>query len=92
MRKAFQIFVAAAGSLAALVAISSVGEARERARPLTVHKRSFLDAGKVVPVGTKRNYVNDATLFNLTPDQVNQRAKFGNETLPGLFELPGFRR
>jgi hypothetical protein len=57
--------------------------------PLTVNKRSFLDPGPVVPVGTEQNYVTISTIYNKTPDQVAQRSKYGNETLPWPLEIPG---
>jgi opacity protein-like surface antigen len=57
--------------------------------PLTVNKRSFLDPGPVVPVGTMQNYVTVSTIYNRTPDQVAQRSKYGNETLPWPLEIPG---
>jgi hypothetical protein len=57
--------------------------------PLTVNKRSFLDPGPVVPVGTMQNYVTISTIYNRTPDQVAQRSKYGNETLPWPLEIPG---
>ena len=57
--------------------------------PLTVNKRSFLDPGPVVPVGTMQNYVTLNTIYNRTPDQVAQRSKYGNETLPWPLEIPG---
>ncbi|VTZ48599.1 conserved exported hypothetical protein [Methylocella tundrae] len=57
--------------------------------PLTVNKRSFLDPGPVVPVGSMSSYVTANTTFNRTPDQVAQRSKFGNEELPWPLEVPG---
>lgn len=57
--------------------------------PLTVNKRSFLDPGPVVPVGSLSNYVTVSTIFNRTPDQVAQRSKYGNESLPQPLEVPG---
>lgn len=57
--------------------------------PLTVNKRSFLDPGPVVPVGSMSNYVTVNTIFNRTPDQVANRSKYGNETLPWPLEVPG---
>jgi len=56
---------------------------------LTVNRRSFLDPGPVAPVGSRSNYMADQTTFNRTPDQVFARSKFGNETLPAPFEVPG---
>jgi hypothetical protein len=92
MRKTSRLFLAALGALVAVSAAASVADARERARPLTVHKRSFLDAGKVVPVGSQMSYVTANTIFNETPDRAYMRARFGAETLPLRFSLPGFYR
>ncbi|PNG27588.1 hypothetical protein [Methylocella silvestris] len=61
----------------------------EERPPLTVNKRSFLDPGPVVPVGSMSNYVTANTIFNRTPDQVAQRSKYGNEILPAPLEVPG---
>jgi hypothetical protein len=56
--------------------------------PLTVNKRSFLDPGPVVPVGSMSNYVTANTIFNRTPDQTFARSKYGNEELPRPLEIP----
>ena len=40
-------------------------------------------------VGTMQNYVTVSTIYNRTPDQVAQRSKYGNETLPWPLEIPG---
>jgi len=57
--------------------------------PLTVTKRSWLDPGQVVPQGSMQDYVTENTIFNQTPDQAYYRSRFGNETLPRRFDLPG---
>jgi hypothetical protein len=57
--------------------------------PLTVNKRSFLDPGPVVPVGSMSNYVTMNTVFHQTPDQNFLRSAFGNEVLPGPLSVPG---
>jgi hypothetical protein len=57
--------------------------------PLTVNKRSFLDPGPVAPVGTGTNYVAANTIFNKTPDQTFDTARFGNSALPGQPYVPG---
>jgi hypothetical protein len=46
--------------LALAVAVSALAIAAADARPrtITVHPRSYLDAGRVAPVGTYTNYVN----------------------------------
>jgi len=57
--------------------------------PLTVNKRSFLDPGPVVPVGSESAYMVQNTYFATTPDQNYARSKFGNEALPQPLEVPG---
>ncbi len=98
------IVIAAAAAIAALAPASAQTQTPAKARPhrqpvavayanerppLTVNKRSFLDPGPVVPVGSMSNYVTASTIFNRTPDQVAQRSKFGNEELPAPLEVPG---
>ena len=81
----------AAACVAALLA-ASVADAQARSRgsrPLTVHKRSFLDTGKIVPLGSESRYVSDTVRYNRTSDYYSQRGKYGSETLPGPFDLPG---
>ena len=59
-----------------------------------VKKRSFLDSGTVVPVGSESRYMDDSTIFNQSPPYSNttwRRSDFGDEVLPGPFDLPGFR-
>lgn len=57
--------------------------------PLTVNRRSFLDPGPVVPVGSMSNYVTANTIFARTSDQNYARSKYGNEALPRPLEVPG---
>jgi hypothetical protein len=94
-------FVLAAAALAAFTAAASAQSTRHRhhtqvaARyhderpPLTVNRRSFLDPGPAVPVGSMSNYVTANTIFNRTPDQVFNTASFGNDRLPRPLEVPG---
>lgn len=88
-------------ALAASTVAASAQTARHRPRspvvqqyanerpPLTVTKRSFLDPGPVVPVGSMSNYVTMNTTFSKTPDQVYNTAAFGNDRLPRPLEVPG---
>lgn len=56
-----------------------------------VKKRSFLDVGNVVPVGSMNAYMADATFYNWTqPGGTWRRSDFGAELLPGPHDLPGF--
>ncbi len=96
--------VLAAAALVALAAANAQAKPRHRHNPqvaerysgerppLTVNRRSFLDPGPAVPVGSMSNYVTANTLFNLTPDQVFARSQFGNELLPRPLEIPARAR
>ncbi len=57
--------------------------------PLTVNKRSFLDPGPVVPVGSMSTYMTANTIFSRTPDQLQRKSFYGNELLPAPLEVPG---
>jgi hypothetical protein len=62
-----------------LVAAGPVPYARV---PLTVPRRSWLDPGPVVPVGTTNRYFVENTFFAYDPIENNQRSWFMQETLP----------
>jgi hypothetical protein len=56
-----------------------------------VRKRSFLDAGVVVPVGSMSRYMDDATVFNwIQPGGTYRQPNFGAQILPGPLDIPGF--
>jgi hypothetical protein len=55
--------------------------------PLEVNRRSWLDPGPVVPIGSEQRYVEISTSLGQTIDQTFT-GRFGNETLPRRFELP----
>ncbi|MGI8568343.1 MAG: hypothetical protein ACR2KT_04385 [Methylocella sp.] len=61
----------------------------EERPPLTVNRRSFLDPGPAVPVGSMSNYVTANTIFNRTPDQYYLKSQFGNDRLPQPLEVSG---
>lgn len=50
--------------------------------PLVVQRRSWLDPGPVVPVGTTNRYVLATTVFAYQPVMDNQRSWYMEETLP----------
>ena len=50
--------------------------------PLTVNKRSWLDPGNQVPVGSEENYVTATTGFNQTPDEAYYPSRFHEDFLP----------
>jgi hypothetical protein len=66
-----------------------VAERYDERPPLTVNRRSFLDPGPAVPVGSMSNYVTANTIFTRTPDQIFARSSFGNDRLPQPLEVPG---
>ena len=93
--------IIATAAFAALTATASAQATRHRHHPrvaeqynderppLTVNKRSFLDPGPVVPVGSMSNYVTASTVFGQTPDQYFLKSQFGNEVRPAPLEVPG---
>jgi hypothetical protein len=90
MMRRFAKLMLAAGSLALLTATITTAEARSRGegRTVVIKKRSFLDSGRVVPVGSLSGYVNIGTIYN-KPAFYNTRSQYGTETLPRTFDIPG---
>ena len=63
--------------------------AEVKARPLTIQKRSFLDPGNVVAVGSETpEYVAANTTEHVPVYASYAPARFGESTLPGRFDLP----
>jgi hypothetical protein len=82
----------AAASMAALTLAATAAEAQSRSRgapPLTIQKRSFLDSGPVVPVGSLRNYVTVNTSLGVPAYRNFGPSGFGSQTLPQRFDVPG---
>ncbi len=69
--------------LTASTVTASLAEAQSRRGPLriTVQKRSYLDAGNVVPVGSMNRYASQH--FAAAPIYVNTGSLYGEGTLPG---------
>jgi hypothetical protein len=94
----------AAGALACASAQAQTQPPRRHAHPvqpshyaaapeIVVKKRSFLDAGNVVPVGSQSRYMDGSTIYNGTPGGTYRNEMFGDGTaLPGPFDLPNFQR
>jgi hypothetical protein len=60
---------------------------------ITVRKRSFLDPGNVVPVGSENHYMDEGTIYIHTPGgPTYRREEFGDGLLPQPGELPGYSR
>lgn len=57
-------------------------------QPLVVERRSFLDPGTKVPVGSTNRYMLQQTYYNQDPIQANQRSWYGQETLPQRWNQP----
>ncbi|CAM5762703.1 MULTISPECIES: hypothetical protein [Bosea] len=78
-----RLAAACAVALAASTVMASLAEAQNRRGPLriTVQKRSYLDAGNVVPVGSMNNYASQH--FAAAPVYVNTGSLYGESTLPG---------
>ncbi len=60
----------------------------ETAPPLTVNRRSWLDSGNVVAVGTQSSYLSASTSLNQPVYTSFLADRFGQSTLPGRFDLP----
>jgi hypothetical protein len=56
-------------------------------QPLVVPRRSWLDPGPVVPVGTTNRYFVETTYFAYQPVEDNQRSWHMQETLPNRRRL-----
>lgn len=79
--------------LACLVMVAAGGDALAKSRyrvssdaasrgPIDIERRSFLDPGTKVPVGSTNRYMLQQTYFNQDPIERNQRSWYMNETLP----------
>lgn len=74
-------------------ATHSTRHVQQAAAPSIVVKRSFLDSGNVVPVGSMNRYMDDSTIYNGAPGGTYRNELFGDGVqLPGPFDLPGFLR
>lgn len=72
----------------AFVALASViasNSADARPRRVIIHGRSFLDSGRVVPVGSEQNYVTLSTTLNRPIVSTFRPDSFGDGVLPGRF-------
>jgi hypothetical protein len=70
------------------VVVAEISDATE-GRPLTVKKRSFLDPGNVVPVGSSTpEYILANTSEHRNVYSFFEPAFFGESALPGRFDLP----
>ena len=69
-------------ALAASTVLATIAEAQNRRGPLrvTVQKRSYLDPGNVVPVGSMNRYASQH--FSATPVYANSAELYGEGTLP----------
>lgn len=97
MRKASIV----SASLACLVALAAGGDALAKSRnrqsgysvsqsrqPIEVERRSFLDPGTKVPVGSTNRYMVQQTFSNQDPIEANQRSWYMGETLPRRWDQP----
>ncbi len=69
-------------SIAASTVLTTIAEAQSRRGPLriTVQKRSFFDAGNVVPVGSMNRYASQH--FASAPAYSSFGGFYGEDTLP----------
>ena len=94
-RLSLLVLALAAGSL-----VCASADARPRhlrhvagAHEIVVVKRSFLDPGPVVPVGTTNRYLAAVTIDIAPAPGGGYRNEFIQPVqIPGPYDLPGFRR
>ncbi len=70
----------------------SQAPAVEAHAPLVVQRRSWLDPGTQVPVGSTNRYVLEQTFYNQDPISANQRSWFMQETLPNRWEVTPYEQ
>jgi hypothetical protein len=75
------------GAVREVVVVADAGPVPYVRRPLAVPRRSWLDPGPVVPVGTTNRYFVETTFFAYQPIENNQRSWFMQETLPNRRRL-----
>lgn len=82
MRSLKHLAAVFAVSIATSTVLVTIAEAQSRRGPLrvTVQKRSYLDAGNVVPVGSLNRYATQQ--FISAPAYSNVGGWFGEEVLP----------
>lgn len=70
-------------AMAASTVLATIAEAQNRRGPLRVivQKRSYFDAGNVVPVGSLNRYANQHSYAS--PVYINAGDLYGEGTLPG---------
>lgn len=89
------------GGMACLIALAAGGDALAKSRnrqpgysvqhshgPIDVERRSFLDPGVKVPVGSTNRYMVQQTFDNQDPIEANQRSWYMQETLPRHWDQP----
>jgi hypothetical protein len=94
MRIDRKLLLTGATALAGLILAGDLAVAqsrlRETAPPLTIQRRSFLDPGPVVPVGSRSRYVQSITTLAVPVyAEIGVGRGFGYETLPRRFDPPG---
>lgn len=96
MTRVSKPLVAGAAALAGVILCADLAAAQSRSRvtiesapPLTVQRRSFLDPGKVAPIGSRNRYVQQITQIERPVYSYIGPGGFGYETLPRRFDPPG---
>jgi hypothetical protein len=90
-----KLLLVGATVLAGLTLVGDLAMAQSRLReqaapPLTIQRRSFLDPGPVVPVGSMNRYVQSITTLAVPVyAEIGVGKGFGYETLPRRFDPPG---
>ena len=76
----------------AQISSAQTAGATRRANEVIVVKRSFLDPGNVVPVGSEDRFVATVAHPAPAPGGTYRNDNFGDWLLPENFGVPGFQR
>lgn len=99
MTKKYSVFIIAAVSVMS-IAIMPMAQAAQnqqktkhiaqaQPRKIIIQKRSFLNSGTQVPIGSMSHYMNDSTVLHVPVYRQIFPSRFGGDVLPGRFDMPG---
>jgi hypothetical protein len=96
MRRTFLVILALVSGASVCVSAQTAGAQSagnyRSANEVTITKRSFLDPGNVVPVGSRDRYVLPVAQPGPAPGGTYRNDNFADWLLPQNFGVPGFQR
>jgi len=76
--------------------LAQAASVKQKAKPaqhskspsILIQKRSFLDSGRVVPIGSMSHYMDDSTVLHVPVYRQIFPSRFGGDVLPERFNMP----